>query len=178
MIKGTWSSVRGATTGVGVDTSGMYIHMISDYLYNYDGGTYTSVFRGFLSFDTSSIPSGATINSVSLTIYVANTGGGGQTLVAQQGTQGSTLGTADFDNLTGSSYGTVAANAVGYKTINFNATGRAGINKDGITKIVLREYGHDYGNISPSSGVRHLVGIYSANAGTTYAPKFVINYTP
>jgi hypothetical protein len=66
---------------------------------------------------------------------------------------------------------------MGFKTINFNATGLAGLNKDGVTKIVLREYDHDYQNISPASGVRHLVGIYSANAGTAYAPKLVINYT-
>jgi len=177
---GTWASVRAAATGSGVDAAGASIPAMAEFEYDYGGEDFwSSIQRAFLYFDTSSLPDGATIDSVVLHLNYANDAVGSPKWSAQTGTQADTLTTADFDSFSGNTFGQTItlSGAPGYRTITFNAEGLAAINTTGATKICVREYDHDYLNSSPASGARHLASFYPAETnGTTADPKLVITY--
>jgi hypothetical protein len=91
-----------------------------------------------------------------------------------KGTQADTLTTADYDSLTGSSYGNVAVGA-GWNTISFNPQGVSDINTSGTTKICHREKTHDYDNSAPGSDTKYGADIRSYDyAAATYDPYLEI----
>jgi len=179
-IKGTystsWSTARttGATvydtaTAIVVSTSKSFDKQLLGYAY--------TIRRGFLYFDTSDIPDGATIDTAALSVYVYSTSNGA-TLCALKGTQASALSTSDFTAYSGSSYGTIATSTNGYKTIDLDATGKSDVSTTGTTKYCLMEYTYDYADSPPSLTTAYTGYIYSSEySGTSYDPKLVIDYT-
>jgi hypothetical protein len=173
VTSGTWSTARAtgetvynAITTTAVRTSKSFDKILG-YLY--------SIQRGFLYFDTSGIPSGSTINSAALSVYIYSHSYG-PTLCALKGTQGSTLATSDFAAYSGSSYGTIGTTSNGYQTINLDATGKSDIVCAGTTKYCIMEYTYDYSNSAPS-GTYAYTGYYYASENSTNTPKLVIDYT-
>lgn len=116
--------------------------------------------RAFLSFDTSVIPTGATILSARLLLWgrpKANA-----IVVAQKGTQSDTLGMSDYTHFTGPEYGHTAWQDNQFNTIVFNAQGLADINRTGLTKICCREYEHDFLNVPPLPDEEFLAEFYTS----------------
>jgi hypothetical protein len=177
-LNGSWASIHDGTTGDWIDNTSSSLSIQTEYLVDYSGDVYTDITRGFLYFDTSGIPDGATIDSAVLYLQIAGVPTGSPKLSAQVGTQADTLTTADFDAFSGNTFGqTTTIIATGEKTITLNADGLAAINKTGTTKICIREYDHDYLNSSPASGSGTLAGFYfNEQTGTNLDPKLVITY--
>jgi hypothetical protein len=152
----TWSSVRGASSGSSSTTinSSIFISAI------YGRDTYF-INRGFLRYDTSSIPSGVTIDSV---LFYCKTPpvGGSKTISIQEGTQGSTITTDDFDAFTGSSLATINLNA-GSTWFNATITDCSFLNISGYSYLCIREYDHDYQDDAPTSSVA-TYNIFSADS--------------
>lgn len=179
-IKGTystsWSTARttgdvvyNTATAIVVSTSKSFDKQLLGYAY--------TIRRGFLYFDTSDIPDGATIDTAALSVYVYSTSNGA-TLCALKGTQAASLTTSDFTAYSGSSYGTISTSTNGYKTINLDATGKSDVSTTGTTKYCLMEYTYDYADSPPSLTTAYTGYIYSSEySGTSYDPKLVIEYT-
>lgn len=154
-----------------------------------------SITRAFLPFDTSSIPSSATISAASLTLYPTATfdqdNDGTDYITVIVGNQASctTLDGDDFDNVS-----TTEGNDTGQRkditsisvntafTITLNATGRGWIKKSGesadcgggstgITSLGLRE-GHDNTNTAVGSGTNSVT--IDSNSSNTY---LTVTYT-
>jgi len=172
----SWSTARttgdvvyNTATAIVVSTSKSFDKQLLGYAY--------TIRRGFLYFDTSDIPDGATIDTAALSVYVYSTSNGA-TLCALKGTQASTLTTSDFTAYSGSSYGTIATSTNGYKTIDLDATGKSDVSTTGTTKYCLMEYTYDYADSPPSLTTAYTGYIYSSEySGTSYDPKLVIEYT-
>ncbi len=171
------SGARTATTGNGVNATSV-TNLMGYLSVNYDS-SFIRYYRAFFYFDTSTIPSGATINSVKL--YINCTAidqvPSIPTISAQKGTQASTLTVDDWDNFSGNYYGYTAVSSTGLFYINFNSTGISDLNLSGITKICLKEYDHDYlgGSVSNNDSI----GIYGSYAeDTSNKPYLEIDYTP
>jgi len=114
-----------------------------------------SISRAFFYFDTSPL-SNNIINNVSLNLYGGNLNESG--IMVQNGTQSDALTTADFDSCQptpqtgGGEYGhnnTVWKNEQ-WNKIEFNSLGISGINKEGTTKLCVREYYYDYLDVDPT----------------------------
>ena len=126
------------------------------------GGQYT-VERGFLTFDTSSLPDAANITAVTILLFLGNpskteTDAGQGTLHVVQGTHNDPIVLGDFDLVSDVSGGSKDnADLVGtgdgetITTIDLNATGIGWINKTGITKLALRTAG-DINASTPTGG--------------------------
>lgn len=178
----TWAGARNAASATSIDTAVTIQVGAEDEL----NGTKYAVSRGFLPFDTSSIPDTDPINTVKLEI-IRNGGENSQTsglILTTQGNPGD-LVDADFSALTLDSpaEGTdarVDTNVANEATItyNFNATGRGWINKTGFTKLGIRFTG-DIDNVTPPNSTRRYVLAYSADeAGTTKDPLLTIDHGP
>lgn len=147
-----------------------------------------SLTRSIMTFDTSGIPSGATINSVTLKLWGMN--------------KISELGTTEFCivNATPASNGTLVAadySQVGstllaprmayasftlgaYNNFDFNSAGLAAINKGGITRMGTR-MGFDLDGANPTTwGTALTTEMDAASAddfATAHPPQLVIDYT-
>jgi hypothetical protein len=173
----SWASMHDST-GAGASlgsVNGTTNPLIVVYLDAEDGtGT---IHRQFFQFDTSSIPDGATINSVDMKL-TASSVTGSMTVSAQLGTQNTNPTAVDFDSFTGNYFGTVLVSSTGQKTIPFNAEGLAAISDTGLTKIVVRNYTYDYLNVIPPEGYVGYVTFYMQDHATqSYRPQLIINYT-
>jgi len=165
----TGDTVSASSTAIVVSTSKSFDKSVNGYAY--------TIRRGFLYFDTSDIPDGATIDTAALSVYVYSHSNG-PTLCALKGTQSSSLTTSDFTAYSGSSYGTIATSTSGYKTINLDSTGKSDVSTTGTTKYCLMEYTYDYADSPPSLTTAYTGYIYSSEySGTSYDPKLVIEYT-
>jgi hypothetical protein len=167
---GTWSVCRSAASGNSLNaygtTSGFFTFVSYGQTYYID--------RSFFYFNTSSLSGSVT----AVTGYWCSGvySSSGIDVAAQKGTQADTLTTADFDSFSGSYYGTKtwpSDNTVAYQAIVFNAQGRADINQSGTTKICLRDYSYDYGNIEPFLGFQ-AYGYFSDYTGTSRDPYLSI----
>ena len=175
-----WATQRGAATGTSVDKTSAFGSCMQVQEYT---GTYY-IDRGFLSFDTSSIPDGATISSAVLHIYVNTKSdvGIGDSLVLVEGTQASAtdLATADYDAFGSTELASRALSAIttsAYNTLTLNSSGLAIINKTGHTKLCTRS-ARDVDNSAPGSGQYSSVAIYwSDETGTSKDPKLVVTYS-
>jgi len=175
---GTWDTAHGAATGESVSSGDSYYDLAITLNANSSPHWYQPI-RAFFYFDTSNLPDDATVTGATLKIYGYSEADA--SVSAQEGTQASTLTTADFDacNPTpttgGGEYGHVSWATGQYNSIVFNATGESNINKTGITKICCRNYERDY---LDSEGPHQSQGCYfSEQADTTYDPKLEIDYT-
>jgi hypothetical protein len=176
----TWALARDSATGAIVETTGNTVSSTTDYF----NSKYNCI-RGFLYFDTSSLPDDCTIVSAQLSVYGKN-GAQYQATDPQadgllyEGTQSSALAASDFnkfgsvllsDDFTNWQY---PISTVGYNAISLNSAGKALINKTGITQYCIRIKG-DVDNNSPASTNQFV--FHSIEAGTAYAPKLSITYS-
>ncbi|MCC7356744.1 MAG: VCBS repeat-containing protein [Candidatus Doudnabacteria bacterium] len=151
--------------------------------------------RGFLPFDTSSLPDSANITSAKLKVYVYsklnNDNDGTDWVTVTQATQPSTtvLTTGDYD-LAGSINNPVEGvdagqrkditnvSVGGYLTFDLNVTGRGWVNTSGSTKLSLRE-GHDATDsafVGTSGQYNELRIISSEYTGTSVDPILEVTY--
>jgi hypothetical protein len=170
-----WAAMRTATIGGGVDYTSTDISIYSSGQYEYtplvSGTCEYSISRGFLPFDTSSVPSGATISAATLNIYafipLLDDNDGNDYITVSTSTQGThtSLSTADYDTAgpilmntgsevidSGEREDITLISTVAYTPFTLNANGIAAIKKSGqastcsatagITCLALRE-GHD-----------------------------------
>ena len=145
-------------------------------------GTSYAVHRGFLSFDASSIPDTASIDSAILYVYRGSvfTGGRNFSIVVTQGSNAPTslLSPEDYSRISVLDSGGVMANNLvsgGYTAIPLSITGIEFINKIGFTKLALRSQ-FDIASSEPTGD--EWCTIYTQNVlDQNKRPKLVIAYT-
>jgi len=167
----------GAYTGDMITSSEIMVGGMYGDVSGYDIG------RSFVFFDTSSIPSGATINSAILGLYVASDGSTVDFNVTMQGTWVYPTCPPDSDSFYYGYYGSAnygsrsTSDGLGvgsYWNITVNAAGRAMISTSGITRYALRDQTDIDGN--PPYG-NETVNFKTRDAGENYAPKLYVTYT-
>lgn len=141
----------------------------------YDGSRSWFGYRAMLFFDTSSIPSGATMSSG--TLYLRRYSGGYGDYYIRTGISSAyphnPISSGDYNKayITGngghgkSAYG-------GYGSIALNSTGLTWIVPGGTTKFYLVYY-NDYAGTCDD----HYGSVYPGEKGAGYAPKLVLSYT-
>jgi len=163
-----WGTVHDAATGINANTT---ITSNAITMSAYYESPDIRIARSFFYYDTTLISAGFT--SVSQFIYgITN---GATQVMAMLGTQADTLGVADFDSFTGNTFGnTTGWSTSGYNEIVYNATGLAGINTGGITKICNREKLYDFDNNTPGESVYHNGCYYSDDTSGTKDPYLLV----
>lgn len=115
------------------------------FCYDFDGTNY-GIDRFWMHYDTSSIGSGATIQSAFQRFHgtstsSANTNSDTVEVVASSVVSNTTLASTDWGNLGTTSYGSISFasyNTAGDNDITINSTGLAAISKTGTTKFAAR----------------------------------------
>lgn len=193
----SWATAHDATTGTSVDqpTSSN----------SYEGVTYLSgyaIFRVFLPFNTSSIPSSATIQSGSLGVYVtakdsdtSSDGYGYFQVVETSQPSSSALTTADYD-LCGDAISnpTTGSNTINYSSITtgdysiftLDSTGLSWVAANGVasscgggtgvTCLGIRE-GHDIQNVAGTTFTKRIRINTSETTGTSQDPYLTVTYS-
>jgi hypothetical protein len=136
--------------------------------FKYINGWY-QIQRGFLYFDTNSIPDGATILEAALFIW-KEAGDTQQEIAVFKGTQADILSINDYGKFTGNCLGESTPGGLGYRRISFNTEGLAAINKAGYTRLCLRERNYDYLNQAPTQNYSSFKTYFSG------APAGKVNY--
>ena len=169
-----WATVRNATDAQGTTTSN-------------GAGSYSNnivVERGFMPFDTSSLPNDANITAATFELYITaksdpyNDAYGYITTVQSSQASNTSLALADLDQL-GATKGTDDLDVTNittsvYNLWTLNATGRGWIDVTGWAKLGIRE-GHDLENqaLSPSGSTEEYVNVdYITNL-----PKLNVTYS-
>mgnify|MGYP001580238810 CR=1 FL=1 len=182
---GTWSVVHDATTGT-VSDSTANIWVVTAL----DTGLY-QIARGFILFDTSSLPDDAVISAATVDLTnnsTSNTDINNMSLgiVASTPASNTAIAAGDFDNFTLHSdtvYGSIDLTAFidnATHTITLNAGGITAIDKTGITKYGLRisgDYNETAGHGSAPGGANETQVRMSETAGTASDPALTITYT-
>lgn len=147
-----WATVRNATSAA---TVGGNVTIYS----SFTAGPVYNIIRGFLPFDTSSIPDGDTIVSATLKLYrddsigtFYDTDSTSIEIVQSSQADTSSLATGDIDNITFVSGGTLNFSSTSnntYAEIPLNATGLSYINTAGDTKLAIIT-GRDLNNSAPT----------------------------
>lgn len=144
-------------------------------------GSYT-IYRAALFFDTSTIPTNATINSASLWLTVAadhNMSAGWYLRVKQHTNNSEPLVSSDYymykySGNGGQVYLSGYISTLSVVQIPLNSTGISWINKGGLTKLCLVSADDD--DACAPSGLQSLM-FYSSEAGTSHAPILTIDYS-
>ena len=142
-----WSSIRGAESGTGVETTNSaYEQCPWAWLVENCG-----IYRVFESFDLSSLPSGKTVTSATLLLTEAREDIHIDKIGCQEGTFGATITVEDYNAFTGDSFGNVTWDA-GENCIELNSAGLTYLSgRMGSTaRLCIREYTHDVLNVQPS----------------------------
>lgn len=166
----TWANVHDATEGSSSLDTGAYMAVMIQA--SYASGEYT-IIRSFFYYDLAGFSGTATACSHYVMGYLRNA----QNVIAQQGTQSSTLIVDDFDSFTGTSFGANTTWATdSYNSIVFNATGLSYVNSvvGSTAKICLREQDYDYGNTAPTSTYIGSGGYFADQENTDYDPYLYI----
>ena len=173
-----YSAAREGTTTVGYNLAALIAGQ-------YGAGSY-ACYESFIAFDTSSIPDGATITQVELSLYLTDDKSDTdftvqvrpKTWTGSGLTPADWVAGADIDALT--LLATLNSSGIGatgaYKTFAENGSNfRAAINKTGNTELILTSSRHAAGNTP--TGYEYLVFQDADNAGTDQDPKLVVTYT-
>ena len=157
-------------------------------------GTNTYIRRGYLPFDTSSLPDGDDISSATLSLWVVtvldgdNDGDDWINIVQTTQASNTTLSETDYDQCGAVSNPTEGATrkdlssgftSNAYNDFALNATGITWISKTGYTKLGVRE-GHDATNVAlvkTSAVYNSISGYYSEATGTANDPKLVVEHS-
>lgn len=146
---GTYASIQGAATGTNVYTLALATHNI---LHNSKISTQWYIRRADLQFDTSALPTGATVTAATLTMYAAGTGGGdtdGESIVIVNNSDNSNLSdpivTEDYNDFTTASQGsrdiTDFFNAGANVSITFTDFSAIKVGAGAVSRIGLRTSG-------------------------------------
>ncbi|HWR27224.1 MAG TPA: M20/M25/M40 family metallo-hydrolase, partial [Candidatus Thermoplasmatota archaeon] len=169
-----YQSCWNATTGNGF--YGAYNIFIGQ---NKQSTTYT-IYRGYVYFNTSSLPSNAYIDSATLGLYKSSDYSTTNFLITVQNGQPTyphdPLQTADYNRAYYSGDGgTLNTDSFGngYNNITLNSDGLSWINRTGWTKLCLRSSRDINGN-TPTGN--EYVSVYTSEQGSSYTPKLVIAY--
>ena len=166
----TWEQCR-----VAADANNSGLNGASAQVGSYDD--WPQIFRAFLWFDFSEVPTEEEINNATLYIcpgalnidvhfdIVIQTG---QPTVHHYPCE---IGDYNQANVSGNggSRNTIHAVAYEYLAIPLNAIGRGWINKEGITKLCLR-HGGDI-SATPPTGINEIINMYNGNG--TYKPAYI-----
>jgi len=168
-----WDDCHGSGTGTSLSSTLSFNTVQADH-----PSTQCIITRSFTYHDTSSIPDGSIIDSVSLNMYGWIVEGGNVSV--QEGTQAASLTTADYDSCNpspasgGGEYGHTVGFALSqWNVVEFNELGKSKINDVGETKLCLRHYNNDYLDSEPS-GSTSGAGWYSAEGAQD---KIFLNVT-
>lgn len=203
----TWNTVRNASIGNSRDytSSPANVGVLRTQIITAPSHVRYYIYRVFLPFDTSSIPSGAVVSAATLSIYVTYRNDTMTenveyiTVVQTSNPNHSSLTTDDFDQcgvLDSPTEGVDVGNRKqvsgftlnSYGNFSLNATGRSWISRSGesstcsattgITCLGLRE-GHDTTNTSPTVNNRDSLIQFSTSeqTGTSNDPYLSITYT-
>jgi hypothetical protein len=173
----TYSTVWSASSGT-VDSSGIYLSIGQKKVSGFPTSTYY-VYRGFVLFNTSSLPSNAYLDSAKLSLYKKDdysttdfllTIQNGQPIYPHNPLQAGDYAKSHYSGNGGSLNTTNFVN--GRNNITLNNLGW--INRNGITKLCLRS-SRDINGTAPTGN--EYVNVYSANAPLVgYVPKLIITY--
>ncbi len=188
-----WSIVHSATDGNTLD------YLSSTGVIGVYRFAYSDIFRGFLPFNTSAIPSGATISSASLYVYVASKNDTNDTysnirLIQTNQSSISALSNSDYNNYTTTAgatdtdLGSISTGS--YNSVALNATGLTWIKKSGETAncggttgytcLGLLE-GHDVADSAPAlpthAGYNTITIYTSEDTGTSRDPYLSVTYS-
>ncbi len=136
------------------------------------------VYRGFLFFNTSSLPSNAYIDNATLSLYKKGDNSTTDfTITVQNGQPTYPHNPLQFGDYNKSHY---SGNGGGLSTTNFingrnniTLTNHSWIQKSGMTKFCLRS-SRDINGTTPTG--KEYVDVYSREKGTSYAPRLIIHY--
>jgi hypothetical protein len=180
---GTYADARNGTgqqLWANTNFNGYYINHLA-FTTDWDYVLY-AIDEAFLSWDTSSLGSSASVSSVVMQLTSYYPGGGGTQQVRLYD-WGTSLTTADFR--TGDAFAALtllchaADSSFAFSnTVTFTDDAfAANVNKTGSTRVVMAA-NYLASNTSPDSGGTSGAALYYAdNAGTTYDPKLTITYT-
>lgn len=196
----SWAAARGATTGEVTDDTWCPISTCLVVIVTEEGGSF-GIARTYVPFDTSSIPSGASVTAASLNVFVTNTGNEDNdgndfiTVVRTSQTNYASLAVGDVDNIgsiegidAGQRKDITSISTGAYLSFTLNATGVGWIAKSGeasachssttgITCLGLRE-GHDLNDSAIGLEVFNAIyGYASERTGTSQDPYLDITYT-
>jgi hypothetical protein len=144
-----------------------------------------TIYRGFLYFDTSTIPTNATITTAILGVYIAaNYSVNDFDVVIQQGMPtypSSPMVKSDYAlghyAGDGGSRNTNTITSLNYWNITMNSQGRGWIQKDGTTKLCLRSY-YDIEGSEPDPPANEYISIYADDyVGSSKSAKLYVTYT-
>lgn len=170
-----WSGIRNSVSGSIVDSSSEF----NDSAVSASNNSLFSISRSFFAFNTSNLSSNAIINNVSF--FIHGYGSNESRVMAQEWTSvSSDLGLDDYSalDLDGSSFGNTSTWVIdGYNRIDFDSLGIDSINKDGFTYLVLREYDHDYSNVTPEGSNSNGLFFSDDSMGSSRHPYLQINFT-
>ena len=182
---GTWADIHD-----GVGTSVNATSASETYFYWYFGGAGNELRRTILTFDTSSLGSGATISAAVMSLFGAGKAdGAGKSpnidIYASTPASNNNLVAADYQQIgttsqTGSPITYANYSTTTYNDFTFNSTGTSTISTTGISKFGARNANYDVANVDPASTSfgTYMSGYYADQAGTANDPKLVITYTP
>ncbi|MHA1290329.1 MAG: glycoside hydrolase family 78 protein [Candidatus Thorarchaeota archaeon] len=184
----SWATAHSASSGNEYSNSFIYVFSreVSDVTAKY------IIHRGFIPFDTSSIPDDATIISASLNIYVTEKydedNDDYATVAVVQTTQQQTTainsdGLGDYSRCGDVSNPTLGSSEIditgisvsAYLEIVLNATGRGWINKTGITKLGIRE-GHDIHDTPVLNDTKTGIQVNTRLRDSSYMAYLTISY--
>lgn len=148
------------------------------------GDFYWYLYRVFLPFDTSAVPTDAvSIDAAVLRVYPSNVASGaGGTVNVVGSTQASdtTVGTSDYSNVGSTSFcaqNFSAFSTGAYNDLTLDANGRAAVVKGGTTKLALRA-SQDLANTQPTASTYSQLAIHTSEHATPgFRPVLQVTYT-
>lgn len=175
-----WNDVRNNQSGNQYNDSMTVYYKGILAAFNPKGGSVYVISRSYFRFDTSVISDDAVLHNASLHLYGAGANESRVCIVSwSDGDDGVTYD--DYSHIGSVNLGrSTHWKNDGYNTIYFNELGLEYINVNGETDVCLREYDHDFRNISPNNTTlsEHRNGHYfSDEPGTDKDPYLYIEYT-
>lgn len=184
----TWANVRTASSGTGAYDS----HFAVALMYIKTSGVsneWINNSRGFFLYDTSSIGSGSTITSATQSFYGHSSTDNWATpsfscrTFSSNPASNTSLSVDDYDQVGTTLFDStgipiLSLNTSGYNNLPLNAAGLAAINKSGITKFSVynSEFDALNGSLNWENSKTAYCYVYSADKGSGYKPKLVVNY--
>ena len=175
----SWATCRSGATGDLSDSSSgtsILVKAATGYVISW------SIFL----FDTSSLTSGATINSATLSIAGSGTDFGENAdvgtihIISSSPASNTNIVDGDFDQRGTTNFGSIAVASFvttvnTYNDFTLNASGLANISKTSISKFGAT-HSNDLNNSTPT-GANAVQSLFADTAGTTSDPKLVVTYT-
>lgn len=172
-----WATNRAAATADSIDNTGSAPYIEA----SLSGGNYR-IIRGFLAFDTSALIDKDLLSVVN--VYVSwftgtwvDAGVNAYKALVEWSEGVTTITTASFNDVGSTLLApTVDDSATGYQAFVMNSTGRALINRAGLTPLAMR-IGFDFDNVAPT-GANTVQWRASENSGTSADPYMEVQYYP